>query len=92
MPTLDAANAAFNLVKVLAEGLPVGPLLLGISRPAHIVTPSVTARGLINVTALAVVDAQPPSPNIADPCGANGAELLSSEPQTAAEPPTAASG
>jgi malate dehydrogenase (oxaloacetate-decarboxylating)(NADP+) len=58
MPTLDAANSAFNLAKVLGEGLHVGPMLLGITRPAHIVTPSVTARGIVNVTALAVVDAQ----------------------------------
>jgi malate dehydrogenase (oxaloacetate-decarboxylating)(NADP+) len=58
MPSLDAANAAFNLAKVLAEGLPVGPMLLGVRQPAHIVTPSVTSRGLVNMTALAVVDAQ----------------------------------
>ena len=58
MPTLDAANSAFNLVKVLGEGLHVGPILLGITRPAHILTPSVTARGIVNVTALAVVHAQ----------------------------------
>jgi malate dehydrogenase (oxaloacetate-decarboxylating)(NADP+) len=58
MPSLDAANAAFNLAKVLAEGLPVGPMLLGVHQPAHIVTPSVTSRGLVNMTALAVVDAQ----------------------------------
>jgi malate dehydrogenase (oxaloacetate-decarboxylating)(NADP+) len=58
MPTLDAANSAFNLVKVLGEGLHVGPMLLGVTQPAHIVTPSVTARGIINVTALAVLDAQ----------------------------------
>jgi malate dehydrogenase (oxaloacetate-decarboxylating)(NADP+) len=58
MPTLDAANSAFNLAKVLGEGLHVGPMLLGITRPAHIVTPSVTARGIVNATALAIVDAQ----------------------------------
>jgi malate dehydrogenase (oxaloacetate-decarboxylating)(NADP+) len=58
MPSLDAANAAFNLAKVLAEGLPVGPMLLGVRQPAHIVTPSVTSRGLVNMTALGVVDAQ----------------------------------
>jgi malate dehydrogenase (oxaloacetate-decarboxylating)(NADP+) len=58
LSNLDAANAAFNLAKVLAEGLPVGPMLLGVCQPAHIVTPSVTSRGLVNMTALAVVDAQ----------------------------------
>jgi malate dehydrogenase (oxaloacetate-decarboxylating)(NADP+) len=55
MPNLDAANIAFNLVKAAADGLPVGPLLLGMSKPAHILVPSVTARGIVNMTALAVV-------------------------------------
>jgi malate dehydrogenase (oxaloacetate-decarboxylating)(NADP+) len=55
MPNLDAANIAFNLVKAAADGLPVGPLLLGMSKPAHVLVPSVTARGIVNMTALAVV-------------------------------------
>ena len=58
MPTLEAANIALNLVRSLAGGLPVGPILLGIDKPAHITTPSVTARGLVNLAALAVIDAQ----------------------------------
>jgi malate dehydrogenase (oxaloacetate-decarboxylating)(NADP+) len=58
MPSLDAANIAFNLLKVLGDGLAIGPMLLGMSRPAHIVTPSVTVRGLVNMTAVAVYDAQ----------------------------------
>jgi malate dehydrogenase (oxaloacetate-decarboxylating)(NADP+) len=58
MPTLDAANIAFNAIKVLGEGLSVGPILLGAALPAHILTPSVTARGVVNMTAVAVVDAQ----------------------------------
>jgi malate dehydrogenase (oxaloacetate-decarboxylating)(NADP+) len=58
LPTLDAANIAFNLVKALGDGLPVGPILIGPARPAHILTPSVTARGVLNMTAVAVVDAQ----------------------------------
>jgi malate dehydrogenase (oxaloacetate-decarboxylating)(NADP+) len=58
MPTLDAANIAFNLVKSLGEGLSVGPILLGVSAPAHILTPSVTARGIVNMSAVAVADAQ----------------------------------
>ena len=57
MPTLDAANIAFQLVKMVADALPVGPILLGPAKPAHILTPSVTARGIVNVTALAVVEA-----------------------------------
>jgi len=56
-PTLDAANSAFNLVKSLAEGVSIGPILLGAARPVHIVTPSITVRGLVNMSAVAVVDA-----------------------------------
>ncbi len=41
MPGLDAANIAFNLLKAAADGLPVGPLLLGMSKPIHVVVPSV---------------------------------------------------
>jgi malate dehydrogenase (oxaloacetate-decarboxylating)(NADP+) len=58
MPTLDAANISFNLLKVLGEGQSVGPMLMGVAQPAHILTPSVTVRGIINMSALAVVDAQ----------------------------------
>ncbi|RDD62453.1 NADP-dependent malic enzyme [Ferruginivarius sediminum] len=58
LPTLDAANISMNLAKILGEGLPVGPLLLGSRQPAHILTPSVTARGVVNMSAVAVVDAQ----------------------------------
>ena len=54
LPNLDAANIAFNLVKAASDGLQVGPLLLGMNKPVHILTPSVTARGILNVTALAV--------------------------------------
>jgi malate dehydrogenase (oxaloacetate-decarboxylating)(NADP+) len=58
MPTIDAANIAFNLLKTLGDGLSVGPMLLGVARPAHILTPSVSVRGIMNMTALCVVDAQ----------------------------------
>lgn len=58
LPNLEAANNAFNLLKSIGDGLPVGPLLVGAAAPAHILTPSVTARGLVNMSALAVVDAQ----------------------------------
>ncbi len=56
-PTLDAANSAFNLVKVLGEGISIGPILLGAAKPVHIVTPSITVRGLVNMSAVCVVDA-----------------------------------
>ena len=51
-------HTGFNLVRNLAHGLHVGPILLGIAKPAHITTNSVTARGLANLAALAVLDAQ----------------------------------
>jgi malate dehydrogenase (oxaloacetate-decarboxylating)(NADP+) len=58
MPTLDAANIAFNLLKTAAaDGITIGPILLGCARPAHIVTPSATVRRIVNMTALTVVDA-----------------------------------
>ncbi len=58
MPNLDAANIAFNALTVLAEGQAVGPILLGLNGAAHIVTPSATVRGLVNMTAVAVCHAQ----------------------------------
>jgi malate dehydrogenase (oxaloacetate-decarboxylating)(NADP+) len=58
MPTLDAANIAFNLLKAATgDGITVGPILLGAVRPVHILTPSVTVRRLLNMTALSVVEA-----------------------------------
>ena len=58
MPDLTSANIAFQMVKVLTDALPVGPILLGAARPAHILTPSVTARGVVNMTAIACCEAQ----------------------------------
>jgi len=58
MPNIDAANIAYQMIKVLADALPVGPILIGAARPAHILTPSVTARGIVNMTAVAAVEAQ----------------------------------
>ncbi len=57
LPTLDAANIAFNLLKTITESVSIGPVLLGVAKPAHILTPSITVRGLVNMSALAVVDA-----------------------------------
>lgn len=57
MPTLDAANIAFNLLKAAGEGLQVGPMLLGMAKPIHVLVPSVTARGIVNLTALAAAQA-----------------------------------
>jgi malate dehydrogenase (oxaloacetate-decarboxylating)(NADP+) len=57
MPGLDAANIAFNLLKVVSGAVVLGPILLGAAKPVHIVTPSVTVRGLLNMSAIAVVNA-----------------------------------
>jgi len=58
MPGIDSANISFNMVKVLCNGIAVGPILLGVARPAYVLTPSVTPRGILNATALACVSAQ----------------------------------
>ena len=58
MPSLDAANISYNLVRMLADGLAVGPMLLGMNQPAHILAEGVTARGIMNMTTVAVVEAQ----------------------------------
>ncbi|HEX4180201.1 MAG TPA: NADP-dependent malic enzyme [Caulobacteraceae bacterium] len=57
MPTLDAANIGLTLLTAATEALLVGPLLLGVSKPIHVLIPSVTARGIVNMTALAVAQA-----------------------------------
>ena len=57
MPSLDAANIALTLLSAATEALLVGPLLLGVSKPVHVMVPSVTARGIVNMTALAVAQA-----------------------------------
>ncbi|AGF47724.1 NADP-dependent malic enzyme [Candidatus Kinetoplastidibacterium crithidiae] len=59
MPNLDAGNIAHNLLKMTgSNGISVGPILLGSSRPVHILTNSSTVRRIINMTVLAVIDAQ----------------------------------
>jgi malate dehydrogenase (oxaloacetate-decarboxylating)(NADP+) len=57
MPNLDAANIAFNLLKVAAgDGITIGPILLGCAKPVHILSSSSTVRRIVNMTALTVVD------------------------------------
>ena len=57
-PTIDAANIAYNLLKVAAgNGITIGPVLLGCARPVHILTPSATVRRIVNMSALCVLDA-----------------------------------
>ena len=58
LPNLDAANIAYNLLKMLGGGVSIGPILVGASKPVHIVTSTATVRGIVNMTALSVVEAQ----------------------------------
>ncbi|MBI4693324.1 MAG: NADP-dependent malic enzyme [Gammaproteobacteria bacterium] len=58
MPGLDAANIAMHLLTVLGDGVVVGPILMGLRQTAHVLTPSASVRRVINMSALAVVDAQ----------------------------------
>ena len=53
MPNVDAANIAHNLLKILGGGVSIGPILLGVAKQAHVVSQSVTVRGLVNMTAVA---------------------------------------
>ena len=58
MPNIDAANISYNLLKTAAgNGIAIGPLLLGVAKPIHILTPAATVRRIVNVTTLAVVEA-----------------------------------
>ncbi len=58
LPNIDAANTAYAVTEIMADGLPVGPILIGAARPAHVLTPSITTRGIVNMTAVAVAEAQ----------------------------------
>ena len=57
-PNLDAANIAYNMVRQLTEGVAIGPILMGVSKPAHVLTPASTVRRVVNITAIACVEAQ----------------------------------
>jgi malate dehydrogenase (oxaloacetate-decarboxylating)(NADP+) len=56
-PNLDAGSTALQLTRVIADALPVGPILIGPAKPAHVLTPTVTARGIVNMTAIAAAEA-----------------------------------
>lgn len=58
MPNLDAANITYNLLRKIGGGITIGPIMIGTNQPAHIMTNSVSVRGLVNMTALAVARAQ----------------------------------
>jgi len=57
-PNLDAANIAYNLVRVMTDGVAIGPILMGVAKPVHVLTPSATVRRVVNMSAIAAVDAQ----------------------------------
>ncbi|MDZ7644492.1 MAG: phosphate acyltransferase [Woeseiaceae bacterium] len=57
MPNLDTANIAMELIRSITDALFIGPILSGAARPAHIVTPSLSAKGIFNMSAIAVADA-----------------------------------
>ncbi len=58
LPNLDAANTAYNLTRVMSDGVGIGPVLMGMAQPAHVLTPSATVRRVVNMTAIAAVEAQ----------------------------------
>ena len=58
LPNLDAANIVYNMVKVMTDGVALGPILMGLDQPAHILTPASTTRRVVNMSAIAAVDAQ----------------------------------
>ncbi len=60
MPDLTSANVAFQAIKVFGDALPIGPILLGTAKPAHVVTSSVTSRGIVNITAIAAAECVEP--------------------------------
>jgi malate dehydrogenase (oxaloacetate-decarboxylating)(NADP+) len=58
MPNMDAANIAYNIVRVMTDGVAIGPILMGVDKAAHILTPASSVRRIVNMTAVAAVDAQ----------------------------------
>ncbi len=57
-PNLDAANICYNMVRVMSDGVAIGPILMGLSKPVHVLTPAATVRRVVNMTAIAAVEAQ----------------------------------
>jgi malate dehydrogenase (oxaloacetate-decarboxylating)(NADP+) len=57
-PNLAAANAAFNITRCMSDGVVLGPILMGVAKPAHVLTPQATVRRVVNMSAIACVEAQ----------------------------------
>jgi malate dehydrogenase (oxaloacetate-decarboxylating)(NADP+) len=56
-PNLESANLSMTLLKELNSGLHIGPILMGTAQPAHILAPTVTSRGIVNMAAIAATEA-----------------------------------
>jgi malate dehydrogenase (oxaloacetate-decarboxylating)(NADP+) len=63
MPNVEAAHIAYNLLKILGGGVTIGPILIGAAQSVHVLTQSVTVRGLVNMSALAVARAHVTNPD-----------------------------
>ncbi|MBL8300698.1 MAG: NADP-dependent malic enzyme [Rhodanobacteraceae bacterium] len=57
-PNLDSANISFNMLRAMTDGVVLGPILMGVSKPAHVLTPAATVRRVVNMTAISTVEAQ----------------------------------
>lgn len=57
-PNLDSANISFNMLRAMTDGVVLGPILMGVAKPAHVLTPSATVRRVVNMTAISTVEAQ----------------------------------
>jgi malate dehydrogenase (oxaloacetate-decarboxylating)(NADP+) len=62
-PNLAAANAAFNITRSMTDGVVIGPILMGVAKPAHVLTPQATVRRVVNMSAIACVEAQIRAPH-----------------------------
>ncbi len=58
LPNLDAANITYNMVRVMTDGVAIGPILMGVDQPAHVLTPASTPRRVVNMTAIVAMEAQ----------------------------------
>jgi malate dehydrogenase (oxaloacetate-decarboxylating)(NADP+) len=58
MPNLDSAHITFNFARLVSDGVTIGPMLMGLDYPAHILTPAASVRRVVNMTAFSVVEAQ----------------------------------
>jgi len=58
MPNLDSAHITFNFARIVSDAVTIGPILMGLDYPAHILTPSASVRRVVNMTAFSVVEAQ----------------------------------